>query len=133
MVDIIGGHLPLGLTSVLTALPHIKSGNLKVVGVAANERMAIFPDAMTFKEAGLKGVESLNWYGMFGPAGLAKTVVLQINRDLKKVTSDPALIKQMNDQGAEIVMTPPEEFVKFLQQETNKWSQVAQRGGITAE
>lgn len=133
MVDIIGGHLPLGLTSVLTALPHIQSGNLRVVGVAANERMAIFPTAMTFKEAGLKGVESLNWYGLFGPAGLSTGVVSQINRDLKKVTSDPALIKQMHDQGAEIVMTPPDEFVKFLQQETTKWTQVAQRGGISAE
>ncbi|MEO8013000.1 MAG: tripartite tricarboxylate transporter substrate binding protein [Polaromonas sp.] len=133
MVDIIGGHLPLGFTSVLTALPHIQSGNLRVIGVAANERMAIFPTAMTFKEAGLKGVESLNWYGLFGPAGLSAGVVSQINRDLKKVTSDPALIKQMHDQGAEIVMTPPTEFVNFLQQETTKWQQVAQRGGISAE
>ncbi|NDP64311.1 tripartite tricarboxylate transporter substrate binding protein [Polaromonas sp.] len=133
MVDIIGGHLPLGFTSVLTALPHIQSGNLRVIGVAANERMAIFPTAMTFKEAGLKGVESLNWYGLFGPAGLSAGVVSQINRDLKKVTSDPALIKQMHDQGAEIVMTPPTEFVNFLQQETTKWQQVAQRGGFSAE
>lgn len=133
MVDIIGGHLPLGLTSVLTALPHIQSGNLRVIGVAANERMAIFPAAMTFKEAGLKDVESLNWYGLFGPAGLPFGVVSQINSDLKKVTSDPALIKQMHDQGAEIVMTPPAEFVNFLQAETTKWQQVAQRGGISAE
>jgi len=133
MVDIIGGHLPLGLTSVLTALPHIQSGNLRVIGVAANERMDIFPAAMTFKEAGLQGVESLNWYGLFGPAGLPKGVVSQINRDLKKVTAEPAMIKQMHDQGAEIVMTPPDEFSRFLQQETTKWTQVAQRGGIAAE
>ena len=133
MVDIIGGHLPLGLTSVLTALPHIQSGNLRVIGVAANERMGIFPAAMTFKEAGLQGVESLNWYGLFGPAGLPKGVVSQINRDLKKVTAEPALLKQMHDQGAEIVMTPPDEFSTFLQQETTKWTQVAQRGSISAE
>lgn len=133
MVDLIGGHLPLGLTSVLTALPHIQSGNLRVLGVAANERMAIFPTAMTFKEAGLQGVESLNWYGLFGPANLPASVISQLNRDIKKVTSEPALMKQMHDQGAEIVMTPPDEFRKFLQQETTKWQQVAQRGGITAE
>lgn len=133
MVDIIGGHLPSGLTSVLTALPHVQSGNLRVLGVAANERMAHFPAAMTFKEAGLNGVESLNWYGLFGPAGLPASVVSQINSDLKNVTSDPALIKQMHDQGAQIVMTPPDAFVKFLQQETAKWTQVALRGGISAE
>jgi tripartite-type tricarboxylate transporter receptor subunit TctC len=133
MVDIIGGHLPAGVTSVLTALPHIHSGKLRVVGVAAEQRMGIFPDAMTFKEAGLAGVQSLNWYGMFGPAGLPDTVVDRINQDLRKVAADPAVTKQMQDQGASIVLTPPAEFRRFVEGETRKWAQVAQRGGISAE
>lgn len=133
MVDIIGGHLPMGVTSVLTALPHVRSGALRVVGVAADRRMPLFPDAMTFKEAGLNGVESLSWYGLFGPAGLPAPIVAQINQDLKKVTADPAVQKQMHDQGADITLTPPAEFRTFLASETKKWSLVAQRGGITAE
>jgi tripartite-type tricarboxylate transporter receptor subunit TctC len=133
MVDIIGGHLPGGVTSVLTALPHIQSGKLRVVGVAADQRMGIFPDAMTFKEAGLAAVESLNWYGMFGPAGLPDAMVARINADLRKVTSDSAVTKQMRDQGADIVLTPPAQFRRFLEPETQKWAQVAQRGGIQPE
>ncbi|CAN7411992.1 tripartite tricarboxylate transporter substrate binding protein [Variovorax paradoxus] len=133
MVDIIGGHLPMGVTSVLTALPHVRSGALRVVGVAADRRMPLFPDAMTFKEAGLNGVESLSWYGLFGPAGLPAPIVAQINQDLKKVAADPAVQKQMHDQGADITLTPPAEFRTFLASETKKWSLVAQRGGITAE
>ena len=133
MVDVIGGHLPLGITSVLTALPHVHSGALRVVGVAADQRMAIFPDAMTFKEAGLKGVESLNWYGMFGPAGMSPSLVAQIHQDLKKVTADPAVAKQMQGQGAQIVVSAPEDFRRFLVGETEKWTTVAQRGGIKAE
>ena len=133
MVDIIGGHLPMGVTSVLTALPHVRSGALRVVGVAADRRMPLFPDAMTFKEAGLDGVESLSWYGLFGPAGLPAPVVAQINQDLKKVSSDPVVQKQMHDQGADIMLTPPAEFRNFLASETKKWAQVAQRGGIKAE
>ena len=133
MVDIIGGHLPMGVTSVLTALPHVRSGALRVLGVAAERRMALFPDAMTFKEAGLDGVESLSWYGLFGPAGLPAPVVAQINQDLKKVSSDPVVQKQMHDQGADIMLTPPAEFRNFLASETKKWAQVAQRGGIKAE
>ncbi len=133
MVDIIGGHLPAGVTSVLTALPHIHSGKLRVVGVAAEQRMGIFPEAMTFKEAGLAGVQSLNWYGMFGPAGLPDAVVERINQDLRKVAADPAVTKQMQDQGASIVLTPPAEFRRFVEGETRKWAQVAQRGGISAE
>ena len=133
MVDIIGGHLPMGVTSVLTALPHVRSGALRVVGVADTKRMALFPDAMTFKEAGLDGVESLSWYGLFGPAGLPAPIVAQINEDLKKVAADPAVKKQMEEQGAHVTLTPPAEFRSFLAAETRKWTAVAQRGGITAE
>lgn len=133
MVDIIGGHLPLGVTSVLTALPHVHSGALRVVGVAADQRMAIFPDAMTFKEAGLSGVESLSWYGLFGPAGMPAAVVAQINQGLKTVTADAAVAKQMQDQGAQLVLSSPEDFRRFLVGETQKWTTVAQRGGIKAE
>ena len=133
MVDIIGGHLPMGVTSVLTALPHVRSGALRVVGVADARRMPLFPEAMTFKEAGLDGVESLSWYGLFGPAGLPPAIVAQINQALRKVTDDPVVQKQMHDQGAEIMLTPPAEFQRFLASETTKWARVAQRGGITAE
>jgi len=133
MVDIIGGHLPTGVTSVLTALPHIHSGKLRVVGVAAPQRMALFPDAMTFDEAGLRGVQSLNWYGLFGPAGMPQAVVERLHADLRKVAADPAVARQMQDQGADIVLTPPAEFRRFVEGETQKWAQVAQRGGIRAE
>ncbi len=128
------GNLKLmGVTSVLTALPHVRSGALRVVGVADSKRMALFPDAMTFKEAGLNGVESLSWYGLFGPAGMPEPIVAQINQDLKKVTTEPAVQKQMHDQGADVTLTPPAEFRRFLASENKKWSLVAQRGGIAAE
>jgi tripartite-type tricarboxylate transporter receptor subunit TctC len=133
LVDIIGGHLPMGITSVVSALPHVRSGALRVVGVADSKRMALFPDAMTFKEAGLEGVQSLNWYGLFGPAGLPAPIVDQINRDLKKVAADPAVVKQVDSQGAHMVLTPPGEFRKFLAAELTKWKHVAQQSGITAE
>ncbi|WP_082926189.1 tripartite tricarboxylate transporter substrate binding protein [Cupriavidus sp. D384] len=133
MVDVIGGHVGAGFTSVLTALPHVQNGTLRVIGVAADQRMSLFPDAMTFKEAGLDAVESLNWYGLFGPAGMQNAIVDQIHRDLQQVTQDPALAKQMKDQGATIVLTPPAEFRTFLGKETQKWADVARRGGIQPE
>jgi len=133
MVDIIGGHLPSGVTSVLTALPHVQSGKLRVIGVAADKRTSISPEAMTFQEAGLTGVESHSWYGLFGPAGMPDDVVNRILQDLRKVTSEPAVARQLNDQGADIVLTPPAQFRRFLEVENQKWAQVAQRGGIQAE
>ncbi len=133
MVDVMGGHLPVGVTSVLTALPHVHSGKLRVVGVAAPTRMAVFPDAMTFQEAGLTGVESFNWYGMFGPAGMPDAVVERINQGLRKVAAEPAVVKQMQDQGAQLVLSAPQEFKRFLESEEQKWRRVAQNGGIRPE
>lgn len=133
LVDIIGGHLPMGVTSVVSAMPHVRSGALRVIGVADSRRLGLFPDAMTFKEAGLEGVESLNWYGLFGPAGLPAAIVEQINKDLKKVAADPAVVKRMESQGAAITLTPPAEFRTFLGSELAKWKRVAQQSGIAPE
>jgi tripartite-type tricarboxylate transporter receptor subunit TctC len=114
-------------------LPHVHGGRLRVIGVADKERSPVFADAQTFREAGLAGVESLSWYGLFGPAGLPPAVVAQINRDLKTVTAEPQLARQLAEQGARVVLTPPEEFARFLAAETAKWGQVAQRAGIQPE
>jgi len=133
MVDIIGGHLPMGFTSVLTALPHVQAGNLRVVGVAGHERTPVFPDAMTFAEAGVAGVESLSWYGMFGPAGMPPAVVEQIGRDLRAVCADPAVVARLRDQGAQLVLNSPADLDRFVRSEAAKWATVAQRGGIKAE
>jgi len=133
MVDIIGGHLPAGVTSVLTAQPHVQAGNLRVLGVAAERRLPLFSDAMTFEEAGLNGVESLTWYGLFGPAQMPRPVVDRILHDLRTVTADPAVARQMQDQGAQVVLSSPDDFRAFLGRETTKWAQVAQRGSIQPE
>lgn len=133
MVDVMGGHLPVGITSVLTALPHVQGGKLRVIAVADQQRLPVFGDAMTFKEAGVEGVQSLSWYGLFGPAKLPSAIVARINRDLKSVTAEPALAKQLSDQGARVVLSPPDEFARFLASETAKWGQVAQRAGIEPE
>jgi tripartite-type tricarboxylate transporter receptor subunit TctC len=133
MVDIIGGHLPMGYTSVLTALPHVQAGNMRVVGVAARERLNVFPDAMTFAEAGVPGVESLSWYGMFGPAGMPPALVEQIGNDLRAVCAEPAVVSQLRDQGAQLVLGSPADLDRFVRAEAAKWAAVAQRGGIKPE
>ena len=133
MVDIIGGHLPMGYTSVLTALPHVQAGNMRVVGVAARERLAVFPDAMTFAEAGVPGVESLSWYGLFGPAGMPAALVEQIGTDLRAACADPAVVSQLRDQGATLLLGSPAELDRFVRAEAAKWAAVAQRGGIRPE
>lgn len=133
MVDIIGGHVESGVTSVLTALPHVKSGKLKVIGIAADKPLDVFPKATTFKQAGYPEVESLSWYGLFGPKGMPDGIVRKINESLPKATQDPVIAKQLEDQGAIVALDTPAEFQSFLASEKKKWTEVAKKGNIQAK
>ncbi len=133
MVDIIGGHVESGVTSVLTALPHVKSGKLMVIGTTDEKKLAVFPAAVTFKEAGYPEVESLSWYGLFGPKGMPLDVVQKIKDSLVKVTQDPVIAKQLADQGAIVILNDQAKFRTFLDKEKVKWTEVAKNGNIQAQ
>ncbi len=133
MVDIIGGHVESGVTSVLTALPHVKSGKLKVIGIAGDKPVDAFPEGTTFPQAGFPGIQSLSWYGLFGPKGMPDSVVSKINESLLKATQDPVIAKQLADQGAIVMLDTPAEFDTFLKSEKKKWTEVAEAGNIQAK
>ena len=133
MVDIIGGHVDAGVTSVLTALPHVKSGKLMVISTTGENRLGVFPNAVTFKEAGYPLVESLSWYGLFGPRDMPADVVQKIRESLVKATQDPAIAKQLEEQGATVILNTQAEFRKFLEAELVKWTEVAKAGNIQAQ
>jgi len=133
MVDIIGGHVDAGVTSVLTALPHVKSGKLMVIGTTAEKKLDVFPNAVTFKQAGYPAVESLSWYGLFGPKDMPADVVQKIRESLVKATQDPAIAKQLEEQGATVILNTQAEFRKFLEAELVKWTEVAKAGNIQAQ
>jgi tripartite-type tricarboxylate transporter receptor subunit TctC len=88
---------------------------------------------MTFIEAGVPEVQSLSWYGLFGPAGMPAPLVEQIGRDLRTVCADPAVVAQMKEQGATLLLSSPAELDRFVRAEAEKWAVVAQRGAIRPE
>ncbi|MGH8843069.1 MAG: Bug family tripartite tricarboxylate transporter substrate binding protein [Advenella sp.] len=132
MVDIVGGHVDSGVTSVLTVLPYVKSGQLKVIAVAADKPLDVFPDAVTFAQTGHPEVESLSWYGFFGPKNMPAAIVSKINDSLLTATQDPKIAAQLKAQGATVTLDKPAAFRQFLESEKHKWQQVANKGGITA-
>jgi tripartite-type tricarboxylate transporter receptor subunit TctC len=133
MIDIIGGHVDSGVTSVLTALPHVKSGKLDVIGTTADKRLEMYPNGETFKQAGYPEVEALSWYGLFGPKGMPEEVVRKFHESLVKATQDPAIAKQLAEQGATIYLNSQADFIKFLEGEKIKWANVAKAGNIQPE
>ena len=133
MIDIVGGHVDSGVTSVLTALPHVKSGKLDVIGTTADKRLEMYPNGETFKQAGYPEVEALSWYGLFGPKGMPDEVVRKFRDSMIQATQDPTIAKKLAEQGATIYLNSQADFIKFLEGEKIKWANVAKAGNIQQE
>lgn len=130
--DLLGGHIPIMFDSTIAIMPHIKSGKVKPIAVSGNKRSPLLPDVPTFAEAGLP-IESYAWYGMFVPAKTPKAVVDKINAETQKVMKSPDFQRVLTDTGTEYVGDTPENFAKFVQAETTKWSKVVKDSGATVD
>ena len=124
MTDMLGGHLSLGFTSVLTALPHMKSGKLVMLAAGSPKRSPIVPEVPTLNEAALPGYEANAWYGVFGPAGMPAEIAAKIQGDITRVLAEPAMREKIVAQGGEPIGNTPAEFDAFVRREMTKWTRV---------
>lgn len=130
MTDVIGGHIPTGVTSLTTSLQHYKSGKLRVLGVGSAKRSSAMPDVPTVIEAGLPGYEAVSWYGMLAPAGTPPAVVRKLQQEIARSVADPAVRERFAGLGADAVGNPPEEFGAFLKSESDKWGRIIKDIGL---
>src|SRR6185436_20997876 len=111
-----------------SALPHIKSGRLRALGVGSPQRSALAPDIPTIAESGLRGYESYSWAAIVAPAATPKAIVVKLNADIVKALNDPQVKQRLLDAGCEARPTTPEEFGKFLHAEIVKYTKVVKDG-----
>ena len=133
IVDTIGGQTQFMFPSLFTAVPHVKSGKLKALAIAGPKRSPLLPDVPTLKEAGVEGVEVQQWYALFAPAKTPKAVVAQINKALNQVLADPQIIKRIEDHGADVEGSTPEQLGDLVKSELVKWKQVVQKAKLVAD
>ena len=124
MTDLLGGHLESSFNSVGTALPHIRAGKVRPLGIITPERSKVLPDVPTFKELGIKGMERGGWFGFLAPAGTPQPIVEKIARDVKEILDDPKVAKSMRDQGIEPVGSTPKEFSETIRGEVEQWGKL---------
>ena len=131
--DTIGGQTQFMFPSLYTALPHVKSGKLRALAVAGPKRSALLPDVPTLKEAGVDGVDVQQWYGFFAPAKTPKAIVDQLNKALNQVLADKEIVKRIEEHGADVETSTPEQLGALVKSELAKWKGVVQRAKLTAE
>jgi len=131
--DLLAGRIDATLTAISTALPHIKSGRLRVLGVASTSRSEIYPDAPTLREQGLPNVVASGWYGFMLPREVPKAVVGRLESAVIDAMKDPEIKKKLLAQGMEPSPLNASEFGKFIHDEMDKWSALIQKAGIKVE
>jgi tripartite-type tricarboxylate transporter receptor subunit TctC len=132
-IDLIGGHTKVMFNNVPTAMPHIRSGKLRALGVGGAKRIAILSDVPTIAEAGVPGYEASNWWGILAPAGTPATIIERLHAEITAIQKSPDVQKQFAAEGAEVLHMSPAEFGAFLVKEMNKWERVVKTANIKAE
>ena len=132
MTDVIAGHVMLMFPNVTAALPHIRSGRLRALGVTSRKRSAVLPGVPAIAET-LPGYEATAWFGFFAPAGLPPKLTAFLNSEMVKALTDPRVRELIQSQGADVVGDTPEAFLAFVNAEIAKWAKVIKAAGVEQE
>ena len=101
--------------------------------MTGNQRFELMPELPTVAEAGLKGFEVNNWYGIFLPAGTPKDIVTRLNADVVKALAAPDVKKRLLEAGIVATSSSPEGFMAYVKAETAKWAKVIKDANISVE
>ena len=132
--DLIGAHVDLYFPGMPAAMPLLKSGLVKVLGVSSAKRSGIAPDVPTVAEtAGIKDFDFTLWAGVFAPHGTPPAVIARLNSEINKVLDDPDTRQRLVEAGAEVEAMSVDQFRAFVDAESNKYLRIIKETGVTAE
>ena len=131
-VDVIAGQIPIYFMNALQAVPHMKSGRLRPLGVTSDKRFPGLAAVPTIAEAGVPGYVMTNWYGMLVPAGTPRTSVAKLHAEVARILNLPELKERLSSEGAEVIASTPEQFAAFLRSEMATAAKIVKASGMTA-
>jgi tripartite-type tricarboxylate transporter receptor subunit TctC len=130
LADVIGGQVQMMVSTFASALPHVRSGRLRALGVTSAKRSAAAPEVPTLSESGVPGYDYSTWYGLLVPAQTPRILVQLLNRKTLAALGNDAAKAKLEAQGVEAVTDSPAEFAAYLKAETAKWIKVVRAAGI---
>jgi tripartite-type tricarboxylate transporter receptor subunit TctC len=131
ITDVIAGQVDSAFSSVPSVLQMVQSDKVRALAVSSARRISAAPEIPTIAESGFPGFDVNPWWGILAPAGLDMVIVRKINSDVEAILRTKDMIDFLAAQGAEPLITSPEEFLKILEADVVKWSKVVKSAGVT--
>ena len=133
LTDVMSGQVDVMFDTTLSAMPFVKAGKLKALGLTSPVRSPAAPDVPTIAESGLPGYEVFAWNGVFVPAGTPKAIIQQLNDQIRKAMLLPQVKDKFSAQGFAASWNSPENFGVFVKNEVDKWSRTVKASGATLD
>jgi len=132
-VDLIGGQVQVMFDGLPAALPLVKAGRLRALGVTAARRSVMLPEVPTIAESGLPGYEAVNWQALAAPAGTPREIISRLHRETVRVIRLPDVTERLIAAGAEPVGSSPEETARHIKSEAARWGKIVRTLGLKAD
>jgi len=133
MQDVIGGHIPIGFTSVSTALPNVSGGKIKILAVLEPTRFAGLPDVPSMSEVLPAFRKPSSWFGYLGPPGLPRDIVLRLNREIVAALNAPDVRPKLEELGYAVIGGPPEQLAALIPDGIARYGAIIRAAGIQPE
>ena len=129
-ISLISGEVSAAFSTVLSAMPHVKSGKIRALGVTTSKRVQVVPDVPTIAESGLPGFEASQWFGILAPARTPRPVIERLYQAISRSSGNAEVKEKLAMQGVEVVNKTAEEFAAVIKRETVQWAKVIKAAGI---
>ena len=133
LIDLLGGHVPIGLTAPTTAIPHIKSGRLRALAVTSAQRSGALPEVPTVAESGAPGFDIVQWYAIWVAAKTPKDIVDKIYTDISAIIQSPDYKQRQIEAGTDVVGSTAEALSNRQKIDIEKYRKIAAAAGIKPE
>jgi tripartite-type tricarboxylate transporter receptor subunit TctC len=125
LTDLISGRVQLMIVNTASAMPHVRAGRLRVLGISTAQRVAIAPEVPTIAEAGVPGYELIAWTGIVAPSATPRDIIVRLNRELVRVLALAEIKEKLMGQGSEVTPSTPEQFSRLIAADTERLGRVA--------
>jgi len=133
VVSVVGGHTPIGFTSLAAGLPQIKDGKVRALALTSKTRSQALPDVPTLAEAGYPEVVGDSWVGVLVPAGTPEAIVMRLNREIIEIIAQPEMKERLGALGYEPATSTPKRFAEEIRTELESWARVVQAANVKTQ